>query len=103
MVLTKTEFRVLSYLIRNIDQIVAVEDLWAYAWGPSKSLKRKSIQVFVSRVRRKLAPFGLRIDGVVGVGYIFSHGACCSVERVEGEAGAGSQSLRENVGTGLEP
>ncbi len=85
MVLTKTEFRVVSRLVRSINQIVAVEDLWAFAWGPNKSFKRKSIQVFVSRVRRKLASFGLRIDSVVGVGYILSHDACCSIGKVERE------------------
>jgi DNA-binding response OmpR family regulator len=72
MALTRTEFRVISHLVQSIDRIVAIQDLWDYAWSPGKSFNRKSIHVFVSRVRRKLAPFGLRIDSVVGVGYILS-------------------------------
>ena len=76
--LTKTEFRVLSCLVRGIDRIVAFDDLWRYAWSPGKSPNRKSIHVFVSRVRRKLSPFGMKIDTVVGVGCMLSHGKCCS-------------------------
>jgi DNA-binding response OmpR family regulator len=77
--LTKTEFRVVSGLARNIGRIVMFEDLWAYAWK-GKPFNRKSVHVFVSRVRRRLAVYGLRIDSVVGVGYILSHGTCCSNE-----------------------
>ena len=77
LALTRTEFRILSRLIRGINGIVAFEDLWHNAWGPGNSFNLKSIHVFVSRVRRKLAPFGVRVDSVVGVGYILSHGSCC--------------------------
>lgn len=77
LALTRTEFRVLSRLVRGINRIVAFDDLWQHAWGPNKAFNLKSIHVFVSRVRLKLAPFGVRVDSVVGVGYILSHGACC--------------------------
>ena len=76
--LTRTEFRVLSLLASNIGQIVTKESLWAFAWRPGKVVSQKSIHVFVSRVRRKIAPYGLKIDSLVGVGYILSHGTCCS-------------------------
>jgi DNA-binding response OmpR family regulator len=78
VVLSKTEFRVLSRLIRGIDSVVAFEELWDYAWGRDRSIKRKNIHVLISKVRRKLAPFGVRVDSVVGVGYILSHGSCCT-------------------------
>jgi DNA-binding response OmpR family regulator len=80
LALTRTEFRVLSRLVKGINCIVAFEDLWEHAWGPNKSFNLKSIHVFVSRVRRKLAPFGVRVDSVVGVGYILSHGSCCKTD-----------------------
>lgn len=76
--LTRTEFKLLLCLVSNIDRIVTVKDLWAFAWKSNKQFNRKSIHVFMSRVRRKLLPFGLRVDSVVGVGYILSHGTCCS-------------------------
>lgn len=67
----------ISTLVRRINTIVSFEDLWANVWGSSKTLNLKSIHVFVSRVRRKLAPFGVRVDSVIGVGYVLSHGTCC--------------------------
>ncbi|HKR13991.1 MAG TPA: helix-turn-helix domain-containing protein [Pyrinomonadaceae bacterium] len=80
LALTRTEFRVLSRLVKGINCIVQFEDLWAHAWGPGKPFNLKSIHVFVSRVRRKLVLFGVRVDSVVGVGYILSHGSCCKTD-----------------------
>ena len=76
--LTKTEFRIVSRLIIQLDRIVTLEVLWNSAWSPKQTLVRKSIHVFVSRIRHKLAPLGLKIHSVIGVGYILSHGTCCS-------------------------
>lgn len=81
--LTHTEFRIVSCLVSNIDQIVTLQDLWNSAWDATKPLNRKGIHVFISRVRRKLVPFGLRIDSVVDVGYIFSHDRCCATASSE--------------------
>jgi DNA-binding response OmpR family regulator len=77
--LTRTEFRVLSRLVKGIDEIVSFEDLWEHGWNPKKPFKLKTVHVFVSRIRGKLAPHGLKINSVVGVGYILSHGSCCPV------------------------
>ena len=81
---TKTEFKVISCLVSNINEVVRLEALWKSAWDPGKSFSRKSIHVFMSRIRRKLAPFGLRIDSVVDLGYILSHGTCCSEQKLSG-------------------
>ena len=95
--LTKTEFRILSRLLRGINSIVTFEDLWGYAWGTNKSLNLKSIHVFVSRVRLKLAPFGIRVDSVVGVGYILSHGTCCDAGvRRDGVSGETNSNVDAN-------
>jgi len=75
---SKTEFRILSLLIRSINSVVGFEELWEYAWARGSSVKHKNIHVLVSKVRRKLAPYGVRVDSVVGVGYILSHGSCCT-------------------------
>src|SRR5262249_16287696 len=75
--LTRTEFRILSRLIRGINGIVVFEELWEVGWGPGSAVNRKNLHVLVSKIRRKLEPVGVRINNVVGVGYILSHGACC--------------------------
>src|SRR5262245_8795572 len=54
--LTKTEFRLISYLACNIPNISTFENLWSFAWDRDTAINRKSIQVYVSRIRRKLAP-----------------------------------------------
>src|SRR5262245_57279755 len=58
--LTKTEFRLISYLASHMSDIATFDDLWRFAWEIDKAINRKSIHVYVSRIRRKLAPFGLR-------------------------------------------
>jgi DNA-binding response OmpR family regulator len=79
--LTMTEFQLLLCLAANINRIVTLEDLWAFAWKPGKAFNRKSVHVFMSRVRRKLDQHGLKINSMVGVGYILSHGRCCSPDK----------------------
>lgn len=75
--LSKTEFLIVSCLVSRMNGITRLEDLWRHAWDEKKAMNRKSIQVMMSRVRGKLAPRGLRIDSVVDVGYMLSHGSCC--------------------------
>ncbi|MBA3571941.1 MAG: hypothetical protein H0W34_08225 [Pyrinomonadaceae bacterium] len=37
-----------------------------------------SLHVYMYKVRRKVAAFGLRIDNMINVGYSISHGECCA-------------------------
>lgn len=67
--LARTEFLILSRLVRNPERIVQSEDLWRHAWGESKPLNPESLHVHIYRLRGKLAPYGLQIDTMVGVGY----------------------------------
>ena len=90
--LSRTEFKIISCLVSNIDNVVRLDALWSAAWDPNKAMSRKSIQVFISRVRSKLSPFGLRIDSVVDLGYILSHGTCCDSEKGDNPAKDASHS-----------
>jgi DNA-binding response OmpR family regulator len=76
----KTELRILGCLAKNINGITRLEELWTFAWESNKPVNRKSIQVMMSRVRSKIAASGLRIDSLVDIGYILSHGRCCNKE-----------------------
>ena len=80
--LTKTEFLLVSRMARNINRVVQAQDLWDYAWGAGKPLNLQCLHVFLYRLRRKLLPFGLRIENMVNIGYGLSHGQCC--DRGEG-------------------
>jgi DNA-binding winged helix-turn-helix (wHTH) protein len=40
-----------------------------YVWGDSKPYNSESLHVHIYRLRGKLAPFGIQIETMVGVGY----------------------------------
>ena len=65
----RAEFLLLSRLARNAARVVKAEELWRHAWGGSKPYNAESLHVHVYRVRSKLAPFGVRIETMVNVGY----------------------------------
>jgi len=65
----RAEFLLLSRLAQNAGRVVKAEELWQYAWGACKLYNADSLHVHVYRVRSKLAPFGVRIETMVNVGY----------------------------------
>lgn len=67
--LPRTEFLILSRLVRTPERIVKSEELWAYAWGGDKPLNAESLHVYIYRLRNKLAGCNLQIDTMVNVGY----------------------------------
>ncbi len=67
--LPRTEFLILSRLLRMPERIVSSQDLWRYAWGDTKPLNTESLHVYIYRLRHKLAPYQVRIDTMVNVGY----------------------------------
>jgi len=67
--LPRTEFLLISRLVRSIERVVSSEDLWRYAWGDGKPLNSESLHVYIYRLRNKLLPYKLQIDTLVNVGY----------------------------------
>ncbi|MGZ8842985.1 MAG: helix-turn-helix domain-containing protein [Pyrinomonadaceae bacterium] len=67
--LPRTEFLLLSRLVRSIERVVSAEDLWRYAWGNDKPFNSESLHVYIYRLRGKLLPYRIRIDTLVSVGY----------------------------------
>ena len=67
--LPRVEFLLMSRLARTIDRVVRSEELWRAAWENTKPLNSASLQVYIHRLRTKLAPYRLQIDTVVNVGY----------------------------------
>jgi DNA-binding response OmpR family regulator len=65
----RAEFLLLSRLARNAPRVVRAEELWRHAWGDRKPYNAESLHVHVYRLRGKLAPFGVRIETMVNVGY----------------------------------
>ena len=67
--LARKEFLILSRLAQGAARVVASEQLWQHAWGPRAPFNAESMHVHIYRLRRKLAPHGLRIETMVNVGY----------------------------------
>lgn len=69
--LTATEFRILEQLARNPDRTMERGQLFRKIWGHEMEFSSNSLEVLVSRIRRKLKGVGAPdpIDTVRGVGY----------------------------------
>jgi DNA-binding response OmpR family regulator len=67
--LSLKEFLIISRLARNPGRIVASEEIWRYAWGPNGATNPATLRVHINHLRHKLAPFKIRIESMVGVGY----------------------------------
>jgi DNA-binding response OmpR family regulator len=65
----RTEFLLLSRLTLSAARIVKAEELWHHVWGNSKPYNGESLHVHIYRLRIKLAPFHVRIETMVNVGY----------------------------------
>ena len=65
----RAEFLLLSRLARSTGRVVRAEELWRHTWGDSKPYNSESLHVHIYRLRGKLAPFRVRIETMVNVGY----------------------------------
>jgi len=67
--LPRTEFLLISRLVRSVERVVSAKELWQSAWGNKKPLNSESMHVYIYRLRTKLLPYKLQIDTLVNVGY----------------------------------
>ncbi len=84
IVLTQTEFNLLSFMALNVNKALTHIILLGSVWGDEYSSEKEYLRVFVSRLRRKL---GMKADTypsiqtIPGVGYIFRTGEQPAEER----------------------
>jgi DNA-binding response OmpR family regulator len=67
--LSRKEFLILSRLVRSADRVVTFEELRRHAWRDETTSNSASLRVHICRLRQSLAPYGVSIDSMVGVGY----------------------------------
>lgn len=70
---TQREWSLLSLLVANAGQVVSREDVltaWQAEPGEGGGLASNALEVYVHRLRRKLADSGLGIRNVRGLGYL---------------------------------
>jgi DNA-binding response OmpR family regulator len=69
--LTRREFELLHYLVRNKNRVVSRDRLLERVWGYERLVETRSVDVHVGRLRSKLGSAGRQIETVVGLGYRF--------------------------------
>jgi DNA-binding response OmpR family regulator len=67
--LGRAEFLVVSLLVQKAERFVSAKTIWNHLWNGSKPLNFESLKVMICRLRRKFAPFGIRIETMVSFGY----------------------------------
>lgn len=67
--LTITEFRLLSTLIANEGKVLTRPSLISSAIGPGVTVTERTIDVHITALRKKIAPYSSMITTVRGVGY----------------------------------
>jgi two-component system response regulator MprA len=76
IVLSNTEFRLLEYLLVRAEKPVSRGDLARHVWDADDDNSRSNvIDVYISYLRKQLAPAGAQIRTVRGVGYTMTRAA----------------------------
>lgn len=71
--LTPREAQLLEYLFLNKNKVVKREDILVKIWGENDYFAGRSLDVFISRLRKQLsASQEVKIENVYGVGFIFN-------------------------------
>lgn len=73
IVMTPREAELLDYLFANENRILKREDILVQLWGANDYFLGRSLDVFISRLRKHLqASNVISIDNVYGVGFVFN-------------------------------
>jgi DNA-binding response OmpR family regulator len=70
--LSTTEFRILSFLVKNKERVKSREEIITAVWPTSLNLSDRTIDSHVSRIRKKLKNCDCMIEGIQNAGYRFS-------------------------------
>lgn len=69
ILLTQTEYKILTYLARRPGQVYSREQLLASVWGDEGAVYDRAVDVHVCSLRKKLAGHGISFKSVPGIGY----------------------------------
>lgn len=69
-----TEFKLLTFLMKNPDRVYSRSQLLDHVWGPGTFIEERTVDVHILRLRRNLKPYGAdsMLDTVRGAGYRFT-------------------------------
>ena len=69
--LTKKEFEILLLLLQNMGRVFSREDILARVWSDEVYVLDRTIDVNITRLRKKIGSYGKRIVTRLGYGYCF--------------------------------
>ena len=69
--LTKLEYEILSLLLQHPDKVFSREDLLKYCWPQDVLVLDRTVDVNITRLRKKIGRYGKQIKTRVGYGYCF--------------------------------
>ena len=71
LVCTKLEFELLSFLLQHPGTVFSREDLLKYCWPQDVLVLDRTVDVNITRLRKKIGHYGKHIKTRVGYGYCF--------------------------------
>jgi DNA-binding response OmpR family regulator len=71
IVLTKTELELLTLLAKNPDKILSREDIIEIVWHETPYITERTVDVHITRLRKKMGKYGSVIVNRSGYGYKF--------------------------------
>ena len=71
LVCTKLEFELLSFFLQHPGKVFSREDLLKYCWPQNVLVLDRTVDVNITRLRKKIGRYGKQIKTRVGYGYCF--------------------------------
>ena len=68
---TKLEFELLSFFLQHPNKVFSREDLLNYCWPQDVKVLDRTVDVNITRLRKKIGHYGKQIKTRVGYGYCF--------------------------------
>ena len=69
--LTKKEFEILHLLLQNMNKVFSREDLLKIVWTDEVYVTDRTVDVHITRLRKKISPYDKNIVTRLGYGYCF--------------------------------
>ena len=71
IMLTKTEFELLEFLIKHQERIFSREEIIDHIWHQTPFITERTVDVHITRLRKKLGDYAYLVTNRSGYGYIF--------------------------------
>lgn len=69
--LTKKEFEILKLLLENIDKVFSRGEILSQVWDDDSYVLERTVDVNITRLRKKIEPYGKNVVTRLGYGYCF--------------------------------